>query len=334
VTTKTLAAFVSIQRGIRHVSRHTAAPLETALQDAGVPRAAGVSSPALKRLLRYASYAGLVRNLSQRSRWVYLVPLMSLQEAFVVPYCYLHEIIPLIWDCFTPEYHLWDAFFYRHRVRVALFTARESCAYFASRRSGMKCEWIPEATDPSEFDPVKPLSERRIDVLEFGRKYDLYHKAIAPDLAAAGRCHLYERVKGEVVFPSRADFVGGLADAKISVCFPCNMTHPERSGTVETATHRYFESMASGCLLVGRAPRELTDVLGFNPVVEVVPQQASEQLREILENVANYQGQVTRNLEAVRRLGTWQARVPLILNALREQGYCTVGSATTLLQPS
>jgi len=259
---------------------------------------------------------------------------MALQEAFVVPYCYLHEIVPFIWDCFGPDYDLWDAFFGRHRVRLAFFTARESCAHFARRRAGIRCEWIPEATDPSEFDPTKPLAERSVDVLEFGRKYDAYHAAIGTELAASGRSHLYERVRGEVVFASRGDFVRALADAKVSVCFPGSMTHPERSGSVETVTHRYFESMASGCLLVGHAPRELIDVFGFNPVVEVAHERARDQLREILENIADFQGSVTRNLEVVRRLGTWEARVALILNALREHGYAMSGAASPRLQTS
>jgi hypothetical protein len=317
--------YVSVLRGIRHVSGHTVAPFEAALARAGIPRAPGVASPALKRALRYASYLGLVRNLGRGSA-AYVVPLMGFQEAFTVPYCYFGELIPFVWDCFAPDYPLWDGFFERHRVRLAFFTARQSCEHFRRARPAMTSAWVPEATDASEFDPGRALASRRIDVLEFGRRYDAFHAAVAPDLVRAGRVHLYERVKGAVVFKARADFVRGLADARISVCFPSSLTHPARSGPVETATHRYFESMASGCLVVGRAPQELIDVFGFNPVIEAELDRAAAQLRALLEDLPAHQDRVARNLEAVRRVGVWDARVPLVLDALRANGY-EVGAA-------
>ena len=66
----------------------------------------------------------------------------------------------------------------------------------------------------------------------------------------------------------RMPLAAGFGDAKVSVCFPSSTTHPQRSGSVETATHRYFESFASRCIVVGRAPAELVDLFGYNPVVE------------------------------------------------------------------
>ena len=144
--------------------------------------------------------------------------------------------------------------------------------------------WLPEATDPSEYSSSVPWAERDIDVLELGRKSNSFHGKIAAPLANAKRSHLFERVKGEIIFPDRKGFLEGLARSKISICFPCSQTHPERFGSVETVTNRYFESMASKCLIVGHAPRQLTDLFGYNPVIEVQEGADFEQIEFLLRS--------------------------------------------------
>src|SRR5215212_10345929 len=80
---------------------------------------------------------------------------------------------------------------------------------------------------------------------------------------------------------------------------PISMTHPARSGNVETVTLRYFESMAAKCLIVGHCPAELIEVMGYNPVIEADlssgPAAAAAQIADILADVGRYQPQVDRN---------------------------------------
>ena len=47
----------------------------------------------------------------------------------------------------------------------------------------------------------KPLASRSIGVLELGRRHDAFHEQIVPALAGAGIVHLYEKVRGQVIFP-------------------------------------------------------------------------------------------------------------------------------------
>ncbi|MGC3976975.1 MAG: hypothetical protein QM751_01275 [Paludibacteraceae bacterium] len=145
-------------------------------------------------------------------------------------------------------------------------------------------------------------------MLAIGRKYDEYHNKIKDELAKAGKKYLYEKVKGEIIFPTREEFIGGLADAKISVCVPSNITHPERAGTIETMTIRYLQSMISKCLIVGHAPAEMIQLFGYNPVVEIDYEHPTEQLTDILNNYEKYIPLIEKNYHQVIENHTWENR--------------------------
>jgi hypothetical protein len=94
------------------------------------------------------------------------------------------------------------------------------------------------------------------------------------------------------------------------------MTHPERSGGVETVTLRYFESLASRCLVVGKCPAELHDLFGYNPIIEIDAHRPSEQIIEILTEIDRYQEFVDKNRARLLEVGTWDARVKEMLDTI------------------
>ena len=185
----------------------------------------------------------------------------------------------------------------------------------------MRAAWLPEATDPRVYASSKPLAERGTDVLELGRRHETFHAQVVHPLAAAGLAHRYEIVKGQVVFPSLDALVAGLGDTKLSIVFPSSMTHPGRSGHVETVTHKYFESMASRCILVGHCPAELHDLFGYNPVIEVDWSDPAGHVRAILENLDAHVDLVERNFSRLLDVGTWDTRVQTLVAIFREQGW-------------
>jgi hypothetical protein len=99
------------------------------------------------------------------------------------------------------------------------------------------------------------------------------------------------------------------------------MTHPQRSGDVETVTHRYFESMAAGCIIIGHAPRELVDLFGYNPVIEADVSDPAAQLEAILREPGAHAGLVERNRKRMMEVGTWDVRIRTILELLAARGY-------------
>jgi hypothetical protein len=260
----------------------------------------------------------LMRNIRRSSAGPVFVSFMGFSESKTFPFSCWNEMVPYCFDCWPSRYERWLSFFKRQRVRIAFFAARQSAQYFAETLPSMKSIWLPEATDPTEYRRSKSLMERDIDVLELGRKYDRFHIRIREPLAEARRSHLFERVKGRIIFPDKDGLVDGFARSKISVCFPASQTHPDWSGPVETVTHRYFQSMASKCLILGHAPQELRDLFGYNPVIEVEEGNEFEQIQSLLKNLSSFQGLVDRNYERLLEVGTWDSRVTTVIDTLCE----------------
>lgn len=253
-------------------------------------------------------------NLWRTRRGPVFVACMGLMEFTTLPLACWTELIPYCFDCWVPRWGRWESFFRRLRVRLAFFTARQAAEHFAATLPQMTAIWVPEAVDPEQYDGSKPLMRRPIDVLELGRKYDQFHNSVREELRRANRVHKFELVKGEIIFATATEFQRGLGDSKISVCFPSSITHPDRSGDVETVTLRYFESFASKCVVAGRCPRELEDLFGYNPVVEIKPGREFEQISSMLENIQFYQSLVDRNYERLLETSTWGPRIDTILD--------------------
>ncbi|MCX6300299.1 MAG: hypothetical protein NTY72_14550 [Bacteroidetes bacterium] len=177
--------------------------------------------------------------------------------------------------------------------------------------------WIPEGIDPNDYEISKVKS---IDVLSFGKKFNLYHETILPILLKNNFTYLYEKVKGEVVFKERSEFITGLGNAKISICFPSNITHPERSADIEVMTMRYLQSIVSKCLIVGQAPKEMIELFGYNPVIEIDWTSPENQITNILNQFNEYQYLIEKNFSMVVNNHTWNHRWSLIKkNLLQKQ---------------
>lgn len=270
---------------------------------------------------RAIAKTGFVRSIYESSKWALVLPMMGCTEGRLFPVSYLYECIPYVMDCWPSTYQRWERFLIRNRIHTCFFTARQSAERFAATLPQMNSLWLGEAVDPMDFNCQVPLTKRKIHVLELGRKWDAYHDKIAGQLARHGWKHVYEEVKGRIVFPGHAALANGLADSVVSICVPQSITHPETAGGVTTVTLRYFETMASKCIPVGICPQELRDMFGYNPLVEIHLDRAFEQMEEILANPARYQDMVDRNYKRLLQVGTWDVRAEALLGALKSLGY-------------
>ena len=176
--------------------------------------------------------------------------------------------------------------------------------------------WVPEGIDSHKYKFLD-YHEKDIEVLELGRKYEIYHNHIVEALRVDGRMHLFEEKKGQLIFPTEKDLIDGLARTKISICVPSNITHPERAGDIETMTVRYLQSMASKCLVVGHAPQEMVELFGYNPVVEIDMEKPAQQIREILENFADYIPLIEKNYTETVTNHTWAKRWEQIVGIMQ-----------------
>ncbi|HEX3830089.1 MAG TPA: hypothetical protein VHV82_22720 [Sporichthyaceae bacterium] len=225
--------------------------------------------------------------------------------------------IPFAWDVWEPNWAHWVRRLLPLRLPLVVVTSAMSADYLRSRL-GTTVECLPEATTLSHYQRGGSLGERGVDILELGRRYSVWHDAVVAETSRRGLVHLYQQGPDQLIFPSQSDMVAGLSRAKISVCFPSSITHPERSGRVATMTHRYLESMASRCLMVGTAPVELVELMGYNPVVEADLSRPWDQIAEILATIESYQPQVDEAYDRLRTVGDWSVRVAGLMHRIED----------------
>lgn len=227
-----------------------------------------------------------------------------------------YEIIPMVWDCWPMYFEKTCQWFIKHNVRTAIFTSSQTANKMRSRFPQMNILAITEGIETSKYSEGKPLKERSIDLLEFGRR----NKKVFDVCLPSNYKHLCSK-NGEHIFKTEQDLVNGLADSKITVCYPRCDTQPQKAGDIETLTQRYWEAMLSRIVIVGRAPKELIDLIGYNPVIEIEKENQIERIIDIINHINNYQSLVDRNKDTAKKMGSWDIRVRQIMDWLRSSGY-------------
>ena len=167
--------------------------------------------------------------------------------------------------------------------------------------------FITEGIDTELYDKGKELIDRKIDLLEYGRRNNKVFKVELPPKIN----HLYSK-KGERLFSTNVKLFQALADTRITVNFPRCDTQPSIAGNIETLTQRYWESMLSRIVIIGRAPKELIDLIGYNPVIEV---------DNILHHIEDYQELVDKNRDTALKMGSWKLRMQQIQEWLKSVNY-------------
>ena len=188
-------------------------------------------------------------------------------DYYAWPWCYFFEIIPIIWDCWPKYWPILIKNINNMKIKKVFCTSRQTAEYI---RNNIEYEisaiWLPEGIK-SELYPMGPkLIERNTDIMQFGRD-----------------------IKGKLRYLTHDSFTAALRDAKIVTCYPRCDTNPEQAGNLETLTQRYWECMLSGCLIVGRAPSELIDLIGYNPVVEHKMNDVDIIMKELIPEINKYQ---------------------------------------------
>jgi glycosyltransferase involved in cell wall biosynthesis len=246
---------------------------------------------------------------SSDKKEAYFAALIGQDFVKVYPYLFLNRKKRYIYffDAWTKDLPLFVDFIRQCKIDRIFVSSSQAVNGLNEKLGRPIAEWIPDGIDITAYKQI-PYDQKDIDVIQIGRKYDTYHEQILPFFNDTNRVYLYEKTKGTVIFPNREDFINGLARSKISICFPSSITHPERSGAMETMTNRYLQSIASKCLIIGHAPKEMIELFGYNPVVEIDPDAPVEQLNTILNHYTDYIPLIEKNYEMVSKYHTWKNR--------------------------
>lgn len=245
---------------------------------------------------------------------VFVEPISIFFDTF--PYYATHEIIPFIWDCWPCYFDKMEAWFNKHNTRTAIFTSRMEMEEMKCRCPQVNMIWCPEAIDETSYKEGKLLKDRIINLLEFGRSNERILGKLTIDN------HVCTTVDGKFIF-SNEELYDAMGKAKVTVCLPKSMTHPDVAQGIETLTQRFWEAMLSRIVIVGHAPQELIDICGYNPVIELNDNPCA-QINDILHNIEDYQSLVDKNRETALSIGTWKVRMGTLVKQLEVLGMYNV----------
>ena len=225
-----------------------------------------------------------------------------------------YEIIPFVWDCWPRYFEKMCRWMEKHQVRTAIFTSSQTAERMQQRFPAMNIMYCPEAVDTSHYAMGKPLMNRSISLLEVGRSNSQFTKLHLP----ASVPHVCTMVNEKFLYTDK-QLHALMGDAKITIALPRNYTQPWEAGDIETLTQRYWECMLSRIVMIGHAPKELTDLTGYNPVIEIDKEHANEQILDILAHIEGYQALVDKNRETALRMGDWTLRMREVVGWLQDK---------------
>lgn len=232
-----------------------------------------------------------------------------------------YEVVPMFWDCWPCYFEKTRDWLVRHRVKTTIFSSRQTAERMREALPNINIIWCAEAVDDSVYDKGKLLKDREIDLLEFGRSNDRIINAEKLEQVWIGENslnHVCTKQHGKFIYTNE-QLYQAMGNAKVTIALPRSMTQPEIAGDIETLTQRYWECMFSRLVMVGHAPQELVDFIGYNPVIELREDISAEALiRDVLEHIDDYQAIVDRNRETAERLGSWDVRMEWLMEELRE----------------
>lgn len=220
-----------------------------------------------------------------------------------------YEIIPVIWDCWPKVFEQTCQWLAKHNVRTAIFTSAQTSELMRKRFPQMNILTITEGINTKLYYPGTELKSRDIDILEYGRS--------RVDMNLPDRISILKSCKKL----THDQLFQKMSEAKVTITLPQCVTNPEKAGNIETLTQRYWEAMLSRMVMIGNAPKELTDLLGYNPVININRKNIELQVLDILEHIEDYQPLVDKNRDYAMRMASWVLRMQQIMEFLNACGY-------------
>lgn len=231
------------------------------------------------------------------------------QKEKFFPFFHFEADLKVLWmyDAWEPLFDDIEKTIRAYKINF-VFTSSQHAADFLKTLNipNFKSHWIAEGVNVAEYKFI-PYHERTTDVLQLGRKWNEYHEKIKS--IESHLIYKYEISPGRIIFPTRQEFIFGLANSKISICVPSNITHPNRSGNISTVTNRFLQSMASKCLILGKLPDDMMPLFNYNPIIEIDEENPVSQIESILSNFDFYIPLIEKNYDEVKKFHNWDARV-------------------------
>lgn len=263
---------------------------------------------------RFFNFQLSIINSRNEARLRFVEPVSLYFDTF--PDYALYEVIPFVWDCWPCYEEKMCKWLEKHDVKTAIFTSAQTAERMRERFPQMNIMWCAEAVDSTLYTEGKSLAERGIDLMEFGRSNERVFNVKLPEMIK----HVSTMQDGKFLYTNE-QLYQAMGDAKVTITLPRSVTQPEIAGDIETLTQRYWECMLSRMVMLGHAPKELVDLIGYNPVIELDTEHTAEQVQEILAHIEDYQLLVDKNRETALKMGDWYVRMQEVMKCLIDCGY-------------
>lgn len=212
-------------------------------------------------------------------------------------------------DSWTHDNAINENAFRSFKINIAFVSIKKAAEYFNTLKiPNFKAYWMPEAINTDSYC-WQDYGAKDIDILQYGRRWEWLHELLLPFCRTNNINYQYPKDSGNVKrqFKDRDALLKVLSKTRIAVCVPKTMTHPDYD--LSTVTTRYFECMASKCLILGHAPQDLVSLFGYNPVVEVDHSDPLGQINYLLNHFDQFVPLIERNYEVVKLKHQWENRI-------------------------
>ena len=219
-----------------------------------------------------------------------------------------YEIIPLVWDCWPQHDCKLIEWFQKNNVKLCVFTCEEASYRIQKALPELKILTITEGINVDRYSAGLDLKDREIDFYSYGR---------APESISNFNSDKFVVKRNG----SDDEFSYRCKHSKLVYAVPQCDVLPVRTGGQETLTQRFWECMLSRMLIVGRAPKELQNLLGYDPTLPIDIENLETNIDYYLNNIDSYQKLVDKNRRNALRCAPWSIRMKQIMYFLRENGY-------------
>lgn len=139
-------------------------------------------------------------------------------------------------------------------------TAFEDAIPTLQNITGRKWHGLVQAAPPELFKS-SPFEERSIHFSNYGRRFPAFHYALLDFCNQNNLYYDYTTHDGKHPTADATElykqYAWHVSHSLFNICWPVELTSPQRAGYLKPITARWFEAALSGCIIIGKSPDNL-----------------------------------------------------------------------------
>lgn len=230
-----------------------------------------------------------------------------------------HKLVLYIFDCWEPQWEKCKEYLNEINPKYVFFAYKKASEYFS--QFFPNCFMLAQSMDFSIFHE-RNIEKRRL-FMQMGRKTDVLHNAVLDYLESHGltedtQTYVYEKKKGDVVFPNFEILAKEICATKFFIAAPQCVQNSEYTGNISDVTARFYEAMACKTLIIGIKPKDTFDELFpyEYAMVEVDEENISTVVDDLLLNEEKYNEIVERNYKYLIQNHRWKNRYEQVMETI------------------